>query len=169
MPPSNWTLRRTLTVVGACLALSALGCATLLSDTDEEVSIESEPEEATIYVNGEKRGSTPTRVILPVDSSHEIRIEKEGYEPRTFYIDNEIGLEWAILDVVFGVVPVLVDAVTGAWYKLEKNHIRVTLQKSEGDSDAEGELVIHGATRIGGSLGPFGRVGAAPFGPVDPR
>lgn len=167
METSRWSIRRVATYVAAALGICALGCATILSDTDEEVTVESEPKEATVTVNGKEYGETPTNLRLDVDESHTIKIEKEGYESKTYRISNEIGVEWVILDVVFGVIPILVDAATGAWYKLEENYVTVTLKEKKGtDASDEGEVVIHGAERIEGPFGPMSRVETAPFHPM---
>lgn len=163
----NWTLKRTLTVVGSILGICALGCATIIQGTEEEVSVDSEPDGATVSVDGDKQGDTPQKFKLERGDSHTITINKEGYEKETYNISNDIAVEWVVVDVVFGLVPIVVDAVTGAWYKLEKTHIDVELKESSSASrGTEYELVIDGAKQVRGPIDPLSRVGPSPYRPA---
>jgi hypothetical protein len=69
-------------------ALSVLfvaGCASFQKGALQEVAILSFPTGASVYINGEASGVTPTQVTLPRKMSHEIRLEKQGYNSSVRY------------------------------------------------------------------------------------
>jgi hypothetical protein len=51
----------------------------------QEVVILSFPTEASVYINGDAAGITPITVDLPRKVSHEIRLEKKGFNPSVKY------------------------------------------------------------------------------------
>jgi len=59
---------------------------------------------------------------------YHIEFKKEGYESKTYTITNHIGVNWVILDVLLGLVPVIVDAATGSWYYLDQESINTVLE-----------------------------------------
>lgn len=61
------------------------GCATLEKGEPQEVVIVSVPSEASVYINGEAAGITPMTVSLPRKLSHEVRLEKYGYNTAVKY------------------------------------------------------------------------------------
>ncbi len=67
------------------LALLLSACASFDEGKLQEVAILSFPAEASVYINGSATGITPLTVDLPRKVSHEIRLEKEGYNPAVKY------------------------------------------------------------------------------------
>ena len=70
------------------IALSAIlisGCATFERGVPQDVIILSFPTEASVYINGEATGITPMKIALPRKVTHEIRLEKYGYNPAVKY------------------------------------------------------------------------------------
>jgi len=68
------------------LVLALGGCATVLHGPRRRVQIVTEPEGATATVDGQSV-TTPGVLVLPCKARNaEIRIEKEGYAPRTFVL-----------------------------------------------------------------------------------
>lgn len=65
------------------LALS--GCASFERGVPQEVTILSFPTESSVYINGEPTGITPMKVKLPRKVTHEIRLEKHGYNSAVKY------------------------------------------------------------------------------------
>ncbi len=156
MDLSNWTLQRLLVVLVIVLGLSALGCAALFSDTDESVTINSNPDGATVTVDGEPKGETPATVTLSAKESHTIKVTKDGYDSRTYTISNEVDTKWVIIDGVvalvtfpIGLLAPIVDAAGGAWYKLNQSQVSISLEEDE-DDEGGSEIVIRGAERIDG-------------------
>lgn len=118
-----------LFVLIAAVAILLWGCATLFNDKDPPVSFVSNPSAAKLYVNGNYVGDTPFAIELKTNKEYTIEFRKEGYETKTYFLNNQIGVGWIILDVVGGLVPIVVDAVTGAWYEFNEENINVLLEK----------------------------------------
>jgi len=105
------------------------GCATIFEGEFRDVKVNSEPAGAKIFINGEYYSSTPLKIELRPNKTYIIEYRKKGYKTITRRIKNQIGVGWVILDVVCGVIPVFVDAVTGAWYSLEQVYINEVLEE----------------------------------------
>lgn len=41
------------------------------------------------------------------------------------------GAGWIVLDVLAGLVPIIVDAATGAWYGLDQDNVNAVLEKQQ--------------------------------------
>jgi len=117
----------------ASLVLLLSGCATLFKGPNERVSLSSDPKGAEVFVNDEYRGDTPLRLKLESRRSYRIEFRKEGYRPKVVNISNHIGAGWIILDVITGLVPVLIDAVTGSWYGLDQTHVNAYLERQQSE------------------------------------
>jgi hypothetical protein len=111
------------------LIVSLTGCATILSSSSKDITIESNPAGADVKINGVTYSKTPTRIPLEKDRSYIVEISKEGYHPFNATIKNKIGIGWIILDVFSGALPVVVDAITGDWKTLSPSTINVNLSK----------------------------------------
>ena len=61
------------------------GCASMEQGVPQKVIILSFPTEASVYVNGNATGITPMEIALPRKMTHEIRLEKEGYNAAVKY------------------------------------------------------------------------------------
>lgn len=122
----------TMYAVLAMFAVHASGCATMFTDSNEDVSFTSDPEGAEVEIDGESRGKTPTTVELDAENTYEVTIRKEGYEPQTAKLDNQVGVLWVVLDLAAFGLPVAIDALTGAWWEFEEGSVSVTLQEKEG-------------------------------------
>jgi hypothetical protein len=106
-------------------------CATIFKGEYRKVRINSEPDEARVYINGVYQGRTPLKLELRPDESYTIEFRREGYKTEVRHIKNKIGWGWVVLDVVCGVVPVLVDALTGAWYDLDQRYVNAILERQQ--------------------------------------
>ena len=74
----------TMLTLAAGLVLSS-GCAHFERGAPQDVVILSFPTEASVYINGHVAGITPLEVALPRKVTHEIRLEKYGYNPAVKY------------------------------------------------------------------------------------
>ena len=66
-------------------SLLLLGCASFERGVPQEVTVISLPTEASVYVNGDAVGITPMVMSLPRKVTHEIRLEKNGYNAAVKY------------------------------------------------------------------------------------
>lgn len=130
MPFNHHILYKTTSVIIIASILVFSGCATLFKGTSETVSLGAEPP-AEVYVNGTYRGDTPVKLDLKSDKEYNIEFRKEGFERKTVHISNSVGAGWIVLDVLGGLVPVIVDAATGAWYQLDQKMVNATLREQQ--------------------------------------
>jgi hypothetical protein len=107
-----------------CLCLYLSNCATLFKGTSEEINFGSNPVGAEVWVDGQMMGKTPINFKLSVKKEYKIEFRFEG-QTRTVMLNNHVGAGWIILDVLAGLVPVIIDAATGAWYSLDQKNVNV--------------------------------------------
>ncbi len=117
--------------VTLAVSLHFVGCATLFKGTTQEVHFNSDPQRARVIVNNVDMGETPLTLKLESKKTYTIEFRAEGYKPKTYTISNHVGAGWIILDVLAGLVPVIVDAATGAWYSLDQTSIDVVLEQQQ--------------------------------------
>lgn len=112
----------------ACIALVLSGCATLFSGTDDSVTFSSEPSGAMVLVDGRNVGTTPVTVEIdrPGFGDADVTVQLEGYDTRQFELDKEFNTT-AILNI-FAPIGFLIDAVTGAIYKLDPTTYTVNME-----------------------------------------
>lgn len=114
---------------GVLLVLHLCGCATIFKGTSEEVQFNSDPQRAEVYVDGVKMGQTPLTLKLESKKTYVIELRAEGFEPQTQTITNSVGAGWIVLDILAGLIPVIIDAATGAWYHLSTKNVNMVLRK----------------------------------------
>jgi len=107
------------------------GCALIFQGTSQNVSFDSAPGAAEVWINGAKVGVTPYKLELKRNQEYTIEFKKEGYQTKTYRITNSIGAGWVILDILGGLIPVLIDAATGAWYSFDQSSINAVLEKQQ--------------------------------------
>jgi hypothetical protein len=122
---TTWCALCLLTV----LCLAGAGCATVTGGaSDEEVTITSNPPHATVCVDGEPRGQTPTVVKLTRRKDHQLDVSAAGYETAHVSIGRELN-PWFIGNIAIGgLIGMGVDLCTGAYCRLSPDAIAVTLQ-----------------------------------------
>ena len=109
------------------LSFMFTSCATIFSGNTDEVVITTSPSDALVSVNGIPRGYTPLTLELEKGASYTIKVEKEGYQDGYATISDKVGAGWVVLDVFSGLVPLIIDAVTGSWSGLEPDNISLAL------------------------------------------
>ena len=115
-----------LIMVFVCAILFS-GCATILGKHTHPLAVSSSPDNADVYVNGFKMGTTPIELNLKADKSYTIEFRKEGYRTVTRVVNTKVGAGWIVLDVVCGLVPVIIDAATGNWNQLDQDVVNASL------------------------------------------
>jgi len=123
--------------VPLCLAcLLAGSCASIVKGSYSSVALNSQPQGAQVYVNGHLMGETPVRLKLKSRHTYAIEFRKEGYPTKTVTVKNHLAAGWIVLDALFGLVPLVLDAVivdvtTGSWYQLNQKNIDIVLEKEQ--------------------------------------
>jgi hypothetical protein len=94
------------------------GCATVVQGPLQKVQFDSKPAGATLFVNGSKVGKTPHMVVFSRFQKPRVRFELEGFEPYDLQMDNYAI--WGAVEgnIMLGVAPIVIDAVTGSLYEL---------------------------------------------------
>lgn len=117
-------------IISSILATSVLfGSATIFKGTSQAISINSEPEGAKVYVDGQLMGSTPMSVNMKKSlSSHEIRVQKDGYADAIRVIEKSYD-PVAILNIVWDLSTT--DMLTGAAFEYAPNHYMIQLEQKK--------------------------------------
>lgn len=135
-------MKRLLTAALLCVMALPLGCAAILAPKTNPIPITTTGSRAAeVYIDGIKRGETPLTLELDPRRSYTLVFKSPGLEDRIFELRSQVGAGWVILDVLFGLIPVIVDASTGAWYYLEPDAVQVAMGPPE-----EGEPMREHAT-----------------------
>jgi hypothetical protein len=105
-----------------CLLL--VGCATAArSESDDHLLVDSDPQGASIFVNGTFAGTTPKRVRMPSDRSISVVCKLPGRQTSTATVYREGAPATAFDNPAFA----LVDTLTGAAYRLQRHTLFVEL------------------------------------------
>jgi len=105
-----------------------LNCASIFTGSLQTMPFSSDPVGAKVYVNGQYMGKTPLQLNLKKNQSYSIEFRKEGFENKTVLVNNTVGAGWIVIDVIFGLIPVIVDAATGNWNSLEPSTVNAALE-----------------------------------------
>lgn len=141
-----------IALVAAAMSLSA--CGALFNGGPANVTVNSNPAGAEVWVDGTNRGITPATLQLSKDQNHTITLRRAGYQEQTVTLNRKLSTTYLILDILGGLIPVIVDAATGSWYVLDTNEVNVNLTSGTAMS---GQLTPEqlGAVRLGASVGEF--------------
>jgi hypothetical protein len=123
------------TVLLLALLASFTSCATIMRGDRREVSFNSEPQGADVYINGILFGRTPVLLQLKAGQSCVAEFRKEGYRSEVRQLKSRIKAGWLVLDVICGTLPLIVDAVTGSWNDFHQRHFNVVIQKAGTDGE----------------------------------
>jgi hypothetical protein len=130
----------------ALVALAPGGCATVLHGTTQEISILSGPPGARVEIDGVPSGQTPLVTKLPRKQAHQVRIEANGYLTYETTLRRSAG-PWLWPDIVgtaMFVVPLPVDALSGALYELSPKQVQATLVPRPDTLAAGGDVPVAG-------------------------
>lgn len=140
MRKSNLLMRGVVLI--ACLL--AVGCGAIFNGTRQTVLATSSPAGAQIKAEpGALQFTTPASISLERKNEYVLTFSKEGYSPATFQIQKSLNAGVLVLDVLFtGLVGVIVDAATGAWYKLAPESATVVLEKKSASVEGPDRIEI---------------------------
>jgi len=107
------------------------GCATIMNDSNVDVTVATTPPGATATVNGQTY-LTSNQVTVPIRRGKDatIHFEKEGYEPQDVRLEKHLG-GWVWGNILFGLwglIGLVVDHSTDKGYTVDTRDINVTLK-----------------------------------------
>jgi hypothetical protein len=116
--------------LAAVLVVLTAGCATIMHGSKQDVAVSSTPSGASVSVDNQPMGNTPTTVNLTRKDRHVISIEAPGY--RKYDLQLTRGTSgWVWGNLVFGGIPGLaIDAITGSLYKLSPDNVAANLERA---------------------------------------
>ena len=121
-------------LVYICIILissSMIGCATIFKGSKADINVNSQPSDATVYINGIDKGSTPQTLALDRGEDHILTFKKDGYEDVKVEINKKFDGATTILGniVSWALVGIVVDVATGAAYSLEPADVQANLNQ----------------------------------------
>lgn len=157
--------RLRIPLVLAVLLLSVSSCAALFNSGTKGVVFTSEPNGAEVFINGQPYGRTPLSLKLKQKKDYVVMFRRSGFEERSYIVNNHVGAGWVILDVLGGLVPVIIDGATGAWYSLDDSSVHGVLAQSRVPSLTD-SVVVDTSSTAQPNASPLGRQSATPGAPV---
>jgi hypothetical protein len=138
-------------VIKSVLAATMLGtltnCASIVSGSSQSIDFSSQPSGAKITIDGRAYGETPKSISLPrigrvageakPKKEYAVKIEMEGFYPYEIKLKRELN-SWTLGNLLFGgVIGILIDAGSGAMYKLTPDQIIAQMNRSTAMNQAE--------------------------------
>ena len=131
------------------LTVAFAACATIVHGTRQEVDFSSDPVGATILINGEQRGVTPTAIALKRGRDHQVIFQMDGYEDLLVNVDKQMDVGWYLFGNLFswGVIGWVVDIANGAAYKLSEDEVYAAMREEQmgiapGDFEGDFQLFV---------------------------
>jgi hypothetical protein len=107
------------------MASLSAGCASIFSGTSQEMVFNSNPDGATVTVDGREVGKTPLAIKVPRGSAKPLLFNKDGYKPLLMQMDSDINpFFWINILCTYGSTT---DGLTGAVHKYSPSQYMVTL------------------------------------------
>lgn len=119
---------------GACAmvlaaAMTSTGCGTMFGGSRQLIQAASIPEGATVAAAGTAGSRTPTSLSLERKNNYVLEFSAPGYTTQRVDVQKSLRGGIVVLDILGGVLPVIVDAITGGWYKLSPEQVNAMLTK----------------------------------------
>lgn len=129
-------------MVSAIALAATTGCATIASGTSQSISISTNVEGATLFLDANMIGTTPYTGEVP-KNKEQIRIELEGYRTETLSLSKSLDpIFWGNI-IIGGTLGSITDFATGAAYEYSPATYQVDLQRSEqSEEDFLHEVVV---------------------------
>ncbi len=122
---------RSLSLLTAAVSVGLLcNCATIISGTSQMVRIDSDPQGATILVDGLSMGKTPATIALqrPGFSNKTVTLRQDGYADSTFLLQKSFN-GVSVLNLLLTLWPFAIDLATGAFMSYDPAGYTIELKK----------------------------------------
>jgi hypothetical protein len=142
-------IRVSVWVVAGILSLFLIqACASIIKGKSQMMTFKSEPEGATVTVNGRVIGKTPITTSLEKDTGKSVTVEKEGYKTQTMELTTTIeGWFWGNI-LLGGLIGSTTDGISGAVHQYSPNQYMFNLAPVDesvdtSKSDAKMYIVVN--------------------------
>ena len=145
------------------LSLSLFGCAAVFRGSKDTVTVESTPPGAEAKKGERKLGVTPTQVQVERNGVTQLTLSKNGYEDHHGIVKKQMNAGWLTFDILTCVIPValcipvLVDALTGAWYDVDDRYV-ATMKPGTSGATVVASAPTASSIPIGVTTGPAPKV-----------
>ena len=114
------------TIAMGLVALSFIsGCASVINGVSQNLTFNSDPEGASVMIDGLEMGVTPVSLELPKNKYSNVLFRKEGYKTISVPLKKEFDAV-AIIDIFWDLSTT--DFLTGAIYQYAPEQYMVTMQ-----------------------------------------
>jgi len=121
----------TLGLVSLAMPFTVGACGLIFGGTRQTIQANSSPPGTTVTTAPPTATlTTPAAVSLERKKDYTLTFTKAGYTPADVQVAHHVRGGIIVLDILFGLVPVIVDAATGAWNSLSPTMTNVTLTKT---------------------------------------
>ncbi len=129
-----------------CLVFFTTGCAVISHGSKQSIPVQSSPSAVSVGMGGMSY-TTPTTLELERKNEYILSFSKEGYESAQIQITKHLSGGYLVADILLtGLLGVVIDGITGAWYNLKPEAVTVSLSKVSNISGPdEIEIAIEGA------------------------
>lgn len=106
------------------------GCATIFTGTKDNITFNTKPQGATVYINGVEQCTTPcTKRVTRTINDRDVKFKLDGYETRVITLSKEFNVVSVInLGDLLGWA---IDVATGAVMKYDQKVYDITLSKDK--------------------------------------
>lgn len=116
--------------------LLVTSCATIVNGSKQTVSVNTNVSSATVSIDGVKKTTPAVFELKGSSSGYLVQASKPGYENNNGKIDSNFRFVPTILgNILWPVVGIVVDLVTGSAYELDKA-IEIELSPKSGSKKA---------------------------------
>jgi len=113
------------------LAPALSGCGLVTGGTRQSVYTDASPAGARVESVPQSVGyATPTTLELERGKNYTLSFSAPGYAAKTVEVRRSIRPWVVVADILMGVVPVVIDAATGSWYRLTPASLSVSLDRA---------------------------------------
>jgi hypothetical protein len=123
----GWGTRIVIGLGTTGIALASTGCAAVFRDSKAPVRIESDPPGANVTAK-EGTGVAPLELPVPRSGISELHVTMAGFDEHHALVRKHVNGWWLTADLgtciipVLLCVPLLVDAISGAWNDVEPRY-----------------------------------------------
>ncbi len=116
------------------IAMHVSACASIVTGSHQEVTFNSNPDDAIVHLNGRVLGKTPITTSLKKKPGQTLVFDKEGYQPLTMELETRMN-SWFWGNIVLGgVIGSTTDGLSGAVNEYSPSQYMVTLQPAGASS-----------------------------------